>query len=328
MNQTAVAKPKKQEPSVEFVPWGASDKIKLTASMIANLIANPTKSGAKPSARDCVKFMMLCRGKRANPFEGDCYMIGYDSNDGPVFSMIPGQDLFLKRAEQSKDYAGIESGIILQIEGFSELIERAGTIQLRGEKLIGGWCKVHRHNQTHPTYKSVKFETYNTGKSRWGKDPEGMIEKVARSQALRIAYPTALGGFYSQEEMDGVMDAAQDEFEAKKPIAMPVEILETAEIIEPKKTESKKAAPLGDGVSEDKEPGQSTRENDLTPDDLKELLAARKQEIGQLYFKISDKEGQQKFQDILKQFDYASSADVDNLEAADGILTQLNEAMK
>lgn len=313
MNQTAVvAKPKKQEASVEFVPWGASDKIKLTLSMVASLIANPTKSGARPSAQDCIKFMMFCKGKRANPFEGDCYMTGYDGKDGPVFSMIPGQDLFLKRAEQSKDYAGIESGITIQQD--EELIERPGTIRLKDELLIGGWAKVHRHNQTHSTYKSVKFETYNTGKSRWAKDPEGMIEKVARSQALRIAYPTALGGFYSQEEMDGVMDLAQDEFEAKKPIAMPVEI-----------------EPLVD------EHGNDARDNPadpprgfpidvIAPDKLKELLAARKQEIGQLYFKISDKKGQQNFQDILKQFDYASSADVDNLEAADEILTQLKAA--
>ena len=93
---------------VEFIPFGVTDKIKLSAAMVQNFIAVPTKSGKMPSPRDCVKFLMLCKGKRANPFEGDCFMIGYDTGNTATFSIVCGIELFLKRAEHSDDYDGNE----------------------------------------------------------------------------------------------------------------------------------------------------------------------------------------------------------------------------
>jgi|SRR3990167_8225635 len=217
--QTAVAKTT-DEKSAEFVPFGASDKIRLTASMVRNFIAVPTRSGALPSERDCVRFIMLCRGKRANPFEGDCFMIGYDSQNGPSFSMVCGIELFLKRAEQSADYDGRESGVIVGSDD-AVLTERPGALITKGEKLIGGWARVYRKNHAHAEYKSVSFETYNTGKSRWAADPGGQIEKVALSQALRSAYPTAMGGLYTQEEMTKLTELGQGVFSEKEPIVMP-----------------------------------------------------------------------------------------------------------
>jgi phage recombination protein Bet len=207
------------EKAVEFVPFGASDAIRLTAAMVKQFIAVPTRSGALPSERDCVRFIMLARGKRANPFEGDCFLIGYDSQNGPSFSLVCGIDLFLKRAEQSADYDGCESGVIVKTEDGIE--ERQGSLVLEGESIVGGWAKVYRKNHSKPEYKSVAFKTYNTGRSRWEKDPGGMIEKVAKSQALRSAYPTALGGLYTQEEMERVTQAGDGNFVAREPVSMP-----------------------------------------------------------------------------------------------------------
>lgn len=223
---------KKEEHGVEFVPFGASDKIRLTASMIKQFIAVPTKSGALPSERDCIRFLMLCRGKRANPFEGDCFLIGYDTKNGASFSLVCGIDLFLKRAEQNPDYDGKESGVIVLRDG--DIIERKGTLVLDGEILAGGWAKVYRKGHSQPEYKSVKFSTYNTGYGRWEKDPGGMIVKVAESQALRAAYPTALGGLYSQEEMQRVTEAGDGVVSVQEPIAPPT-VIDVQE--EPKKQE-------------------------------------------------------------------------------------------
>lgn len=222
---TAVAaKPKSEktdEKSVEFVPLGASDKIRLTASMVRQFIAVPTRSGALPTEAQCIKFIMLCRGRRANPWEGDSYMIGYDTQNGPCFSMVCGIELFLKRAEQSAQYDGRESGVIVADADY-KLTERPGAMVLKGEKLAGGWAKVYRKDKTYPEYKSVAFDVYNTGKSRWQADPGGMIEKVALSQALRSAYPTALGGLYTQEEMQRLTETGQGVLqEAPLPISMP-----------------------------------------------------------------------------------------------------------
>lgn len=207
---------------VEFTPFGVTDKIKLSAAMVQNFIAVPTKSGALPSPRDCVKFLMLCKGKRANPFEGDCFMIGYDSQNGPTFSIVCGIELFLKRAEHSEDYDGNESGVIVSNE--SGIQERQGSIVYNNETLEGGWAKVYRKNHRTPVYKAVKFSTYNTGRSRWEKDPGGMIAKVALSQALRDSYPTAIGGLYTQEEMQKVTEMSQGVVDIKEPIPMPEEI--------------------------------------------------------------------------------------------------------
>jgi len=207
---------------VEFTPFGVTDKIKLSAAMVQNFIAVPTKSGALPSPRDCVKFLMLCKGKRANPFEGDCFMIGYDSQSGPTFSIVCGIELFLKRAEHSEDFDGYESGVIVDTsEGIKE---RAGSIVFKNESLEGGWAKVYRKTHRTPVYKAVKFSTYNTGRSRWEKDPGGMIAKVALSQALRDSYPTAIGGLYTQEEMQRVTEAGNGIIDIKEPIPMPEEI--------------------------------------------------------------------------------------------------------
>lgn len=220
-NDTAVAVKEEKEKAVEFVPFGAKDSIRLSAAMVRNFIAVPTRSGALPTERDCIRFIMLCRGKRANPFEGDCYLIGYDAQTGPTFSLVCGIELFLKRAEASADYDGNEAGVIVQAEG-GMVTERQGALVMKGETIVGGWAKVYRKNHNRPEYKSVKFETYSTGRSRWEKDPGGMIAKVALSQALRAAYPTALGGLYVREEMERVTETGGNVADVRTPVAMPV----------------------------------------------------------------------------------------------------------
>jgi phage recombination protein Bet len=185
----------------EYTPFGSTDKLSLTVNMIRNYIAKPTKQGHYPSDRDCIKFAMLCRGKRANPFEGDCYMVGYDSKDGPVFAMTPGQDLFSKRAEQNEQYDGYEAGVVVLDKTTKEIRHREGSLVLDDETLLGGWCKVFRKDRARPFNKEVKLSTYNKQNDFWLRDPAGMIVKVAYSQGHRTAFPTALGGFYAPEEM-------------------------------------------------------------------------------------------------------------------------------
>jgi len=209
---------------VEFVPFGVTDKIKISAAMVQSFIAIPTKSGKMPTARDCVKFLMLCKGKRANPFEGDCFMIGYDNADGTAtFSIVCGVELFLKRAESNENYKGCDYGIIVS-GGDTGTIERHGGMLLKNETLLGGWAKVYRKDRDFPFYKSVNFETFNSGYSRWKKDPTGMIAKVALSQALREAFPTAIGGLYTQEEMQRVTEMGEGTVTLREPIPMPEEI--------------------------------------------------------------------------------------------------------
>ena len=222
-NQASTAVAKKEEKAVEFVPFGAKDSIRLTASMVRQFIAVPTRSGALPSERDCIRFIMLARGKRANPFEGDCFLIGYDTQIGPAFSLVCGIELFLKRAEASTDYDGKESGAIVLRDGAA--MEVPGAFILPSDKLLGGWAKVYRKGRRMPEYKTVKLDVYDTGRSRWAKDAPGMIAKVAESQALRSAYPTALGGLYTAEEMERVTETGTT-IADRAPVNMP-EVIES-----------------------------------------------------------------------------------------------------
>jgi phage recombination protein Bet len=174
------------------VPFGAEDKIKLTASMVRTMIAVPTKSGKLPTETDCIKFIALARSRRLNPFEGDCFMIGYDTQDGPKFSLITAHQAFIKRGEASGAFDGMESGII--VKRGEETLELHGDYRDDGDKLLGGWAKVYRSDRKFPAYRRLKLATYHGNNRQWNKDPEGMIVKCAEADALRSSFPTLCGG--------------------------------------------------------------------------------------------------------------------------------------
>jgi phage recombination protein Bet len=193
-----------QERSVAYRPAGASEEMTLTVAYVKNFLTKPTKQGFMPSDAHVIRFMMLCKASHLNPWQGDAYLIGYDSEDGPVFDLITAIQALLKRAELSPEFDGMESGVVIQ-EGM-EIKERKGTILLPGEKLLGGWARCFRKDRGIPFYQSVQFCVYDTGRARWKKDPAGMIVKCARASVLREAFPNSLAGLYVDEEMESVVN--------------------------------------------------------------------------------------------------------------------------
>lgn len=188
---------------MEFVPFGAADKIKLSLSIVQNIVAVPTKSGKTCSERDALKFMMLCQAQRLNPFAGDAFLIGYDSQNGPTFSLITAHQAFLKRAETSADFDGMVSGILVRKDDDS-IEEREGDFHLSQEadNVVGGWAKVFHKKRSHPTYRKLRMARFNKGFAQWKDDPAGMIVKCAEADALRSTFPTLLGGLYMKEELE------------------------------------------------------------------------------------------------------------------------------
>jgi phage recombination protein Bet len=182
----------------EYKPFGSAEPIKLSVAIIQKMIAQPTKSGKLPTETECIKFLMLCKARLLNPFEGDCYFLGYDGKDGPQFSMITAHQVFLKRAEMNSNFDGMQSGVIIEVDG--EIKEREGDFTSEGEKVVGGWARVFRKDRSMPTYRRVKRGVYDSGRSRWGVDPGGMCCKVAEADALRSSFPAHLGGLYSETE--------------------------------------------------------------------------------------------------------------------------------
>jgi len=227
MSQTpTTAVSKKENAEVTFVPFGASDAIKLTVGMIKTMLAVKTKSGKMPDDNDCIKFLALCQARKLNPFEGDAFLIGYDSKDGPKFNLITSIQAFLKRAEASPAYDGMESGIIVERNGKIEKIE--GDFYLKGDKVLGGWATVHRKGQQFPIKKTIRLERFYKAYGIWLDDAAGMICKCAEADALRTSFPTMLGGMYLPQELEGdtpkttaPVFTAPEGKEEKKPKAQP-----------------------------------------------------------------------------------------------------------
>src|ERR1039458_97150 len=136
----------KREPtSVEYVPYGAQDKVKMTVGIIQNLIAVKTKTSKTCSERDAIRFMAMCQAKRMNPFEGDCFLIGYDSKDGPSFALVTAHQTYLKRAELHPEFDGMKSGLIVREELGLKDVE--GDFYDEGQQVVGGWATVYFKNR-------------------------------------------------------------------------------------------------------------------------------------------------------------------------------------
>ena len=151
----------------------------------------------KATAQEAGNFLRLCQYMGLNPFVNDAYLIKY--GDGPA-SMVVGKDAFTKRADAHPQFAGIESGVVIQ-RGDAEPVHRKGTLVLAGEVIVGGWAKVSRNDRKLDVETSVSFSEFSTGRSMWHKMPGTMIEKVAIVKSLRTAFPATFSGLYDQAEM-------------------------------------------------------------------------------------------------------------------------------
>lgn len=191
---------KPTELTISYVPLGETETIHLTLDRVRRFLCTPTKSGKYPSDEQVMKFMMMCKAQSLNPWLNDAYLVGYDSKDGPSFSLITAHQSFLKRAEASSHFDGMESGVIVLRDG--EIKERAGDLLLNGEELVGGWARVHRRDRSVPSYDAVNLKTFDQGRSRWNADKAGMIVKCAEASSLRKAFPSTLAALYCREEMD------------------------------------------------------------------------------------------------------------------------------
>lgn len=196
-NQTQAVATKEEQP-MEYVPFGAEDKIKLSIAIIKNIVAVKTKTGRTCSDADAIKFMMMCRARKLDPFEGDAFLIGYDGKDGPSFSLITAHQAFLKRAELNKEYDGMESGIIVVED--DQLKELPGDFHSKAQEVVGGWATVYFKNRAHPMHKRVRLSRFQKSWGIWQDDPGGMVCKCAEADALRSSFPTMLGGLYLREE--------------------------------------------------------------------------------------------------------------------------------
>jgi phage recombination protein Bet len=195
----------KEERLVEFIPVGCTDKIKLSVKIVQNLIAVPTRSGKTCSERDALKFIMLCAAKKLNPFESDAFLVGYDGQNGPEFSLITAHQALLKRCELHPEYDGMQSGVIVKDD--SGLKDLEGDFHLDDQELVGAWAKVFFKTRKYPSTDRIALKSFikttkdGTPTKFWKENPAGQLCKCAEASAMRKAFPTMCGGMYLREEV-------------------------------------------------------------------------------------------------------------------------------
>lgn len=202
-----------EEREVTYTPFQSADKITLTAGMVIKFLCKPTKRGFSCSAEHAVRFMMLCKARSLNPWEGDAYLVGYDGQDGPEFNLITAHQAFLKRAEAHTEFEGMESGVML-IDSNAVITETQGDFIPPGFQLVGGWAKVYRKDRKIPCYRRLNLNVFNKGYSQWKANPQGMIVKVAEADALRSSFPNSLAGMYADGEVDTTSRQVESQVQA------------------------------------------------------------------------------------------------------------------
>lgn len=222
---------KKKEDSegaiTEYVPFGGKDMIRMSVAGVKRYIAVKTRSGQNCSDDDAVKFIAMCKARALNPFEGDAFLIGYDSKDGAKFSLITAHQAFLKRAELHPEYDGMKSGVVISpgfqcaacdgerviktsttvvvcpiCNGAGLIDEIEGDIVPNEQELVGGWCTVFCKNRKVDMHKRIPIGPYRKPFGVWNDNPSGMIVKCAEADGMRSTFPTMLGGLYLREEIE------------------------------------------------------------------------------------------------------------------------------
>jgi len=181
----------------------SSGNIVLTPEIVKKYLVN---GQGNVTEQEIAMFIGMCRANRLNPFNKEAYLIKYSSEPA---TMVTSKDVFFKRANQNPNFDGMESGIIV-LNNDKQIEKRAGHIYIKGETIVGAWCKVYRKDWSHPIYQEVNMSEYEGRKKsgelnqNWKQKPAVMITKVAEVTALRKAFTENLQGMYITEETDNV----------------------------------------------------------------------------------------------------------------------------
>lgn len=205
---------------VEFTPFLGKEPITLTARMVQRFLCRPTKSGKVCDHTQAVRFVMLCKARGLNPWEGDAYIVGYDAKDGPEFSLITAHQALLKRAEVHPEYDGMESGITVRrlVNDTPTLVDLPGEItELPDDVLCGAWARIHVKDKRVPCYVRIRLDAFNKGFGRWQIDTTGMILKCAQAKALRTAFPNSFGGMYIEGEFEAAERSIEQHSQDTRP---------------------------------------------------------------------------------------------------------------
>ena len=121
-----------------------------------------------------------------------------------VPTFLAGVDGLQARAERFPDYAGIMAAAVREGDEFG-YEAGSGTVKhsfgAKRGRLIGAWATVARKGKL-PCTVFVEAAEFMQDGGLWSSKPATMMEKTARSTALRRAFPEPFAGVYGEEEIN------------------------------------------------------------------------------------------------------------------------------
>jgi phage recombination protein Bet len=140
-------------------------------------------------------FAEHCKGTGLNPFKKEVWAI----KAGGRLQIMTGLQGYLSIANSHPQYDGME----VEVDN--------------DEKPTKAICRVYRKDRKFPAEGVALFKEYGKSTPIWQQMPRVMLTKVAKSIALREAFPQELNGTYTAEEMP----AEYDEPKARRPTVIP-----------------------------------------------------------------------------------------------------------
>ena len=142
-------------------------------------------------------FSEICQERGLNPFSRQIYAIKREGKHGSTITFQTSIDGFRLIAERTGLYAGQDGPYFYDIDkGWVDIC-------LSKTPPIAAKIGVYKRGFEKPLYVIAKFDEYiNHQNPLWRKMPSVMLAKCAESLALRKAFPEALSGLYTNEEMD------------------------------------------------------------------------------------------------------------------------------
>lgn len=162
--------------------------------------------------------------------------IHFTKRNGKV-TTVAGIDGLQARAAREPDYEGLLHGVVCAKDEFvfdaaaGAIVKHSYNAFSDRGAVLGAWATVKRRGKL-PFTVVVKFAEYNQGNSpTWRQMPLVMIDKVARSSALRMAFPEAFSSIYEPAEMDQAQGALPAAAPARAPQPVTARVVE-AEVVE------------------------------------------------------------------------------------------------
>ena len=164
-----------------------------------HIITAAAAGGVEVTQTDVLRLLEFACVHKLSPALGEMYFF---KSKGRL-SIGVSAEAYLRRANNCPDYRGLEQGwIVCGRGGKGRKYLKPNEDVSPDVNIIGSWAKAYREGYKTPIGEAM-FAEYDKKRDAWCGLKETMIKKVARSIALRLAFPAQMGNLYTQEEMPG-----------------------------------------------------------------------------------------------------------------------------